>query len=98
MLLFERHTLERPCFLVVVDVDDVGVVVAIIQREDDVPLIGAHGHYARVGGDDFGVAVVVGVVVDFHAVDAAAVLAFLFHVNDVVFDIFIKHPLLDVEG
>ena len=98
LLLLERHALEGSRFLVVVGGGDVGVVVAVVERENDVALVGAHGHHARVGGDDFGVAVMVVVVVNLHAVDAAAVLAFPLHINHVALNVLVKHPFLDVEG
>ena len=37
-------------------------------------------------------------VVDLHAIDGAAVLAFMIHIDDVVLDVFIELPFLDVEG
>ena len=40
----------------------------------------------------------VGMVVNFHAVDMASVFAFLFHKDDIVVDVLVKHTFLNVEG
>ena len=61
-------------------------------------MVGAEGHSARVGADDFGVAHAVGVVENLHAVDAATIGTLALHVNDVVVQVAVKHAFFDVEG
>lgn len=84
--------------MVVLASGGLGVGVAVAEGEAEVAVVGRGGHDAAAGDDDGGLAHAVGVVVDDHVVEGAAVRVFAADSDDIALDVLVVFAGAYVDG